>query len=60
VFCVGRGVRPGVGVDAQNPGGGGGVDSVRPSIGVNSSETEGVGEVMCANAPGKSEGFSKH
>ena len=47
-------------MDTQNPGGGGGVDSVRPSIGLNSSETEGVGEVMCANAPGKSEGFSKH
>ena len=35
-----------MGVD--NPGGDG-IGSMRPSIGVNSSETEGVGEVICAN-----------
>lgn len=35
-------------MDAESLGGGG-AGSVRPSIGVNSSEADGVGEVMCAN-----------
>jgi hypothetical protein len=39
--------------------GGGAVDSVPPSIGVNNSEADGVGEVMCANVSGKGEGISK-
>ena len=42
----------GAGVRVENPGRGGN-GSMRPSIGVNGSETEGVGEVMCANVSGK-------
>ena len=38
----------GIGVYAESPGGGG-IGSVGPSIGVKSSEAEGVGEVICAN-----------
>lgn len=37
---------------AESPGGVG-IESMRPSIGVNSSETEGVGEVICANVSDK-------
>ena len=39
-------------MDEESPGGGG-IGSVRPSIGENSSEAEGVGEVMCANVSDK-------
>ena len=38
----------GVGAHVESPGGDG-IGSVRPSIGVKSSEAEGVGEVICAN-----------
>lgn len=47
-FCPGWTFWFGIGVRAESPGGGG-IDSVRPSIGVKNSEAEGVGEVICAN-----------
>lgn len=54
-LCMGRAVWLGVGVGVESPGGGG-MNSMRPSIGVNNSEAEGVGEVMCANVSDKGSG----
>jgi len=47
-FCTEWAVWLGIGVGVESPGGDG-VDFVGSSIGVNSSEAECVGEVMCAN-----------
>ena len=52
-LCTGRGGWLGDGVDVESPGGGEN-GSVRSSRGVNNSEAEGVGEVMCANVADKS------
>lgn len=48
----------GVGVGEEGAGAGV-VGSIWSSIGINSSETEGVGEVMCANVPDERMGVSK-